>query len=62
MKAEAEIEGGGYTWFYVCSECHGAINYMERICPHCQADVIWAGIEFPKGKHIYRGEQTEPAE
>jgi hypothetical protein len=62
MKAEAEIEGGWPTWWYVCSECHVQINYKKTPCPNCQAEVSWAGFELPKGKQIYRGEETEPAE
>lgn len=32
---EAEIEGGGSTWWYVCGECHGTINASDRYCKHC---------------------------
>ena len=31
----AEIEGGGSTWFYVCGECHGAIDSWDNYCKHC---------------------------
>jgi len=37
QEAEPEIEGGGSTWFYVCSECHGAIDNNDRFCKHCGA-------------------------
>ena len=34
-EAEVEIEGGGSTWWYVCGDCHGAINDSDRYCRHC---------------------------
>ena len=30
-----EIEGGGSSWWYVCPECHGAIDSKDRFCRHC---------------------------
>lgn len=30
-----EIEGGGSTWWYVCPECHGAVDTWDRFCKHC---------------------------
>ena len=62
MKAEAEIEGGGWNIWYVCSECHVQIQYKQTPCPHCKAEVSWIGLELQKPKQIYRGEETEPAE
>lgn len=32
---EAELEGGGHTWWYVCPECHGAIDRQDHFCRHC---------------------------
>ena len=37
QEAEPEIEGGGSTWWYVCSECRGAIDESDRYCRHCGA-------------------------
>jgi hypothetical protein len=37
----AEIEGGGNGWYYVCGECHGAINYHDKYCRHCGCVVCW---------------------
>jgi hypothetical protein len=37
QEAEPEIEGGGSTWWYVCSECRGAIDDSDRYCRHCGA-------------------------
>ena len=63
IRTEAELEGGGSTWFYVCGECHGAINYQADTCRHCGAIISWDGFELPKPrKKIYTGEHTEPAE
>lgn len=33
--AEIELEGGGITWWYVCGECHGAIDENDLFCRHC---------------------------
>ena len=30
-----EVEGGGTTWWYVCPECHGAIDRQDHYCKHC---------------------------
>lgn len=61
-RAEAELEGGGMTWWFVCGECHGAVNYLADICPHCDAVLSWDGFGLPDGRRKYSGEQTEPAE
>ena len=37
----AEIEGGGVTWYYVCSECHTAIDYKTEKCPECGRRIKW---------------------
>ena len=36
---EPEIEGGGSTWWYVCGECHGAIDKADKFCRHCGREV-----------------------
>jgi hypothetical protein len=30
-----ELEGGGSSWWYVCGECHGAIDEHDEYCRHC---------------------------
>ena len=35
IPKEMEIEGGGTTWWYVCPECHGAIDSKDSFCRHC---------------------------
>ena len=32
---EMELEGGGNTWWYVCPECHGAIDCTDHFCRNC---------------------------
>ena len=32
---EPELEGGGSSWWYVCGECHGAIDENDLFCRHC---------------------------
>ena len=61
IHAEAELEGGGSTWWYVCGECHGAVNYQADTCPHCKSVLSWEGFGLQSRK-VYTGEQTEPAE
>lgn len=58
--AEVELEGGGTTWWYVCGECHGAVNYKAKEC-QCGAVLKWDSVLLPSRK-VYTGEQTEPAE
>ena len=35
IPQEMELEGGGSSWWYVCSECHGAIDKQDEFCRHC---------------------------
>ena len=37
---EAEIEGGGSSWWYVCGECHGTIDRADQYCRHCGRKVM----------------------
>lgn len=30
-----EIEGSERNWWYVCPECHGAIDVTDHYCCHC---------------------------
>ena len=32
---ECELEGGGTNWWYVCGDCHGAIDNRDSYCKHC---------------------------
>ena len=41
MPVEVEIEGGGSTWWYVCEDCHGAVDTSDLYCKHCGRKLIW---------------------
>lgn len=33
---EIEIEGDARSsWWFVCPECHGAVDQWDRFCKHC---------------------------
>lgn len=38
---EIETEGGGSTWWYVCGDCHGAIDNRDIYCKHCWRKLKW---------------------
>ena len=40
IPQDMELEGGGSTWWYVCPECHGAIDRADRFCKHCGQAVV----------------------
>ena len=35
IPQEMEMEGGGYNWWYVCPDCHGAIDSKDHFCRYC---------------------------
>ena len=35
IPQEMDTEGEGSNWWYVCPECHGAIDHRDRFCRHC---------------------------
>jgi len=39
--AEVEIEGDKWTWWYVCGECHSAVNLRDEKCRECGRRLIW---------------------
>ena len=39
----AELEGGGSTWWYVCGECHTAIDTKYKFCRECGRRISWNG-------------------
>lgn len=41
---EPELEGGGRSWWYVCDECHGAIDFRDRYCRHCGRRQEWKSL------------------
>lgn len=40
-KIPVEVEGDRYNWWYVCSECHSAINPHQEKCPCCGNFLSW---------------------
>lgn len=38
-----EIEGDRWTWFYVCGECHGQVDWHDPECKHCKRRLDWNG-------------------
>ena len=38
-----EIEGDRHSWYYVCGECHGQVNWHDAVCRHCKARLDWNG-------------------
>ena len=36
-----EIEGGGSSWWYVCSECRNQIRQSDRFCRECGRRIQW---------------------
>ena len=40
-QTEAEMEGGGSTWFFVCGECHTAIDSTDKFCRQCGREIVW---------------------
>ena len=48
----AELEGGGSTWWYVCEECHTAIDTGAHFCGQCGRPILWEGL---KEKSVPRG-------
>lgn len=39
---QAELEGGGSTWWIVCGECRGPIDTNDHYCKHCGKKVKWS--------------------
>ena len=40
-ESEAEIEGGGTSWWFVCGECHTAIDNKDNYCRECGRKIVW---------------------
>lgn len=38
---EAEREGGGSSWWYVCGECHVEISSFDVFCKGCGRRIRW---------------------
>ena len=42
QTAEVEMEGSGHNWFFVCGECHTALNSTDKFCRQCGRRLVWA--------------------
>ena len=40
-ETEAEIEGSGHEWFFVCGECHTTLKPHANYCHECGRKVKW---------------------
>ena len=38
-----EIEGGNYSYWYVCSECRYQVDWHMDKCPNCKRRLNWNG-------------------
>ena len=36
-----ELEGGGNSWWYVCSDCRTSISSQDRFCRGCGKLINW---------------------
>mgnify|MGYP007057691447 CR=1 FL=1 len=41
QEADAEIEGGGRDWWYVCGECRAVIDSNDSYCSKCGRRIRW---------------------
>lgn len=53
LRMEPELEGGGFTWWFVCPECHGYLPKRSLKCLHCGAEIDWSAynIKDKEKKH-----------
>jgi hypothetical protein len=40
-EEEAEIDGSGMTWFFVCGNCHTTLADHAKYCHQCGKKVKW---------------------
>ena len=38
---QAEVEGGGSSWWWVCGDCHGTIDRGDIYCRNCGRKIKW---------------------
>ena len=41
QETDAEIEGGGRDWWYVCGECRAVIDSSDSYCSKCGRRIRW---------------------
>ena len=57
---EAEMEGGGSTWWYVCGECHTSIDTRDKFCRECGRRINWGTMKAKGG--VKNVKETDGAE
>ena len=50
VPMEAEVEGGGHSWWYVCPECHGGIIKNQHFCQCCGQKLQWTELKVNNNK------------
>ena len=45
QETDAEIEGGGRDWWYVCGECRAVIDSSDSYCSKCGRRIRWKRLE-----------------
>jgi len=50
IPMEAEVEGGGHSWWYVCPECHGGIIRDQHFCQRCGQKLQWTELKVNNNK------------
>ena len=45
VEREAEVEGGGNSWWFVCPECHGGIIKNQHYCQNCGQKLKWTELK-----------------
>ena len=38
---QANVEGGGNSWWYVCGECRSSLNPGDKYCHECGRKVVF---------------------
>lgn len=46
---EAELEGGGCSWWYVCGNCHTSVNENDNYCRECGKMLHFGMVEIETG-------------
>lgn len=41
QETDADIEGGGRSWWFVCEECRAVIDTSDSYCSKCGRRIRW---------------------
>ena len=50
VPMEAEVEGGGHSWWYVCPERHVGIIRDQHFCQCCGQKLQWTELKVNNNK------------